>query len=119
MGLIMVPFFIVAGVVSILLFGFFCWFYWKRIQGQFEHGCANPAQVLSLDPPLIAALTDLTKGGYPTPVIKVLKQPLGKHAGPPLKVGQIIPTVAFYEDRFDQGPHWSTFDPKLCGVRNK
>ena len=114
-GLAMIPLQMIVGIVIALFFAFCVWFYWGRIKTHFDSGCANPAQVVSLDPPLIAAHTDLTKGGYPTPVIKVVEQPIDKHAGPPLKVGQLIPTVALYEDRFDEGPHWSTFDPKPVG----
>ena len=96
----------------VLLFVAACWLYWKRISIQFLSGCANPALIVSMDPPLIAAYTNLSKGAYDTNVIKITRQPIKKLSTGVATVGQKIATVALYRDRFQNGEHWSSFDPK-------
>ncbi len=96
----------------VLFFALCCWLFWTRVKNQFMHGCTNPAQVLSLDPPLIATMTDLTKGGSSYPTIKISEQPLHKMSTGTPVVGQKIATIALYEDRHEYSDHWSTFDPK-------
>ena len=65
------------------------------IADHYCNGCANPARVVSLDPDLIAVHADLTTGGRPAHVIKVLPQPLRRLRGEQLAVGNRLATVAF------------------------
>ena len=99
-------------VPAVLFFGFCCYMYWKRIATQFRSGCANPAEVVSLDPPLIAAFTNLTKGLVAADVIKISAEPIAKFSTGMPTVGQKIPTVALYDDLYPESQHWGTFDPK-------
>lgn len=96
----------------LLLIALCTWMYWNRIKSQFMHGCTNPALIISLDPPLIATSTNLTKGGADYPTIKVAEQPIHKMSTGKPTTGQRIATIALYEDRYEQSDHWSSFDPK-------
>jgi len=105
----------------VLFFIAACWLFWKRVTTQFRSGCANPGQVVSIDPPLIAAFTNLSKGVYDTNIIKILSQPIKKLSTGVPTIGQKIATVALYEDNFPCGEHWSSFDPKpvACVTKNQ
>jgi hypothetical protein len=80
----------------------------------FIAGCVNPSRVVSVDPPLVAALTDLTKGANPTKwnYIKVLRQPLSSMTGGPPQLGQQLSTIAYYEQS-DNPEHWNDFHPTV------
>jgi hypothetical protein len=100
-------FWILAAIVLLLDFA-----WWMRTRLHFVGGCINPGKVVSLDPPLIAVFTDLTKGeGYEHPVVKVLKHPLSRMSGGPFGVGQRIATIATYEHSDEDKPHWSDTYP--------
>ena len=91
-----------------------------RIKEHFRSGCINPACVVSLNPPLIAAYTDLTTGRAPWPVVKVLPHPLHRmHGGAPA-VGTRLVVVALYSGEMGK-PHWDDFDPIVanCVTRNE
>lgn len=88
------------------------WFYWQRVREHFRCGCVNPAIVVSMDPMLIAAWTDLSKGFGSYPAIKIIKQALPTVCGQVPKVGCRLAVVALYENRYDDSPHWSDFDPR-------
>jgi len=96
----------------VLFFGFCCFLYWRRVTTQFRSGCANPAKVVSIDPPLVAAFTNLTKGALETNIIKIAKQPIKKFSTGMPTLGQKIATIALYENGFPESQHWSSFDPK-------
>lgn len=92
-------------------FAYCCYFYWNRVKSQFIAGCVNPGQVVSVNPPLVAVLTNLTKGGTDCNVIKVLRQPLSKMIDGEPSIGQRVATVAFYNSYNDELDHWDDFDP--------
>jgi hypothetical protein len=62
----------------------------------FAEGDVCPAIVVDADRKLIAAFTDLSKRGPEIPVIRILKQPLGRVAGGPFEKGTRLAYVAFY-----------------------
>lgn len=85
-----------------------------RVSEKVNHGCLNPAVVVSVAPYLIAVYSDLTMNDRDHyPVIKILKQPLNRSpAGRALKVGDRLPTVAIYRWNPDRSrPYWSDFHP--------
>ncbi len=102
-----------------ILVAFFAWalhMHRQRVKSSFIAGCVNPAQVLSLTPPLVGVFTDLRKGPGEWPVIKVMPQPLHKTtSGLPVE-GQRLPTVASYQSMFDELEHWDDFHPRLPDV---
>ena len=64
---------------------------------RFSGGCLCSAVVVSLNPPLVAVSTDLSKvEGETWPVIKILPQPLYAVKGPQLQVGDRLPAVSLY-----------------------
>lgn len=85
--------------------------YGRKIRGQFVSGFINPGVVVSLRPPLIAAMSDLVRvEGRHWPVVQVRPHPLSRTSGGPPQVGQRLATVAVYYGEHD-GPHWLDFDP--------
>ena len=50
-------------------------------------------------------------GGDAWPVVKILRQPLGRAHGPRLQVGDRLPTVALYQNLKPTAPYWSDFFP--------
>lgn len=84
-------------------------YYWIRIEEHFELGDSNGGIVVSLNPPLVAVATDLTKGPGEYPVIKLI--PYKPHRKS--KVGDRIPTIALYRrgEDDDNLPYWVNFFP--------
>jgi len=105
------------GLILVLLLGAINLFYWYIVRMKFVAGCVNPGVVVSLDPPLVAVLTNLTKGGDDVEwnYIRVLPQPLSKMTGGPPQVGQRVASVALYQNADDNSPHWESFAPTLVG----
>jgi hypothetical protein len=114
--------FTIALALAVLLhWGFAClavplaalnWLYWWVQRNKFASGCVNPTVVLSVDPPLVAVLTNLTKGATETKwdYVKVLPQPLGSMTAGPPQLGQKLASVAVYEDS-NNDEHWHDFYP--------
>ena len=97
-------------LVAIVLLLDFAW--WMRTRMHFIGGCINPGKVVSVDPPLIAVFTDLTKAaGYEHPVVKVLPHPLGRMTGGPFEVGDRVATIATYEYNDEEKPYWKDTYP--------
>lgn len=103
-------------VFLVAFFAFCVWLYWRRVKFRFIGGCVNPAQVISLSPPLIAVYTDLSKGLGEWQVIKVLPQPLSKMAGGMPKIGQQMATISVYQSLNDELDHWDNFYPIIVDV---
>lgn len=99
-------------VLAVIFFGVFCYFFWARLGIHFKSGCANPAMVVSIDPPLVAAYTNLTKGRVDAEIVKISAEPLSRFSTGKPSPGQRIPTIALYNDHFCTSEHWSTFYPK-------
>ena len=98
--------YVVAAALARLL-----WWMAVRIQEHFIHGCANPAVVVSMTPPLVAVSGDLTlRRGDHWPVVKIIAQPLDRVRGPRPKVGDRLATVALYYGFYNK-PHWDNFFP--------
>lgn len=118
-------FFIVAGIGLavfvhpawiLIAFSFagMLYLYWKRQIVRFVAGCVNPAQIVSLDPPRVAVLANLSSGfGPDVPALKILDQPLHRMLRPAvLAVGQRLAAVALYRPDLRHGAsHWIDFDP--------
>ena len=100
-----------AFAILVLFFAWAVRLYWHRVKYQFISGCVNPGQVVSLRPPLVAVVTDLTKGGSDCLVAKVLQQPLAKMAGGMPSLGQRVATVAYYNEINSELDHWDDFEP--------
>ncbi|MDZ7618794.1 MAG: DUF3239 domain-containing protein [Patescibacteria group bacterium] len=81
----------------------------------FAEGDACPAIVVDPERNLIAVYTDLTKGGSPRPVVKVLKQPLGRVAGGPFQRRARLAFAALYNG-FPQEPTWRNFGGYLANA---
>lgn len=103
-------------ILPTLLFAAACFLYWRRIKYNFIAGCVNPGVVLSLDPPLIAVLTNLTKGGGQWNVIKVLRHPLHRMSSGMPTVGQRVVTIAGYIAVNEVLEHWDDFEPVIPDV---
>ncbi|MBW8885117.1 MAG: DUF3239 domain-containing protein [Planctomycetia bacterium] len=88
------------------------WMYWWIQRAKFISGCTNPAMVVSVDPPLVAVLTDLSMGQTGTRwfYIKVLEQPLDSMTGEAPRLGQRLATVATYYQG-ENSEHWTNFWP--------
>jgi hypothetical protein len=88
------------------------WLYWWVQRAKFISGCTNPAMVVSVDPPLVAVLTDLSMvpSGRQWYYVKVLWQPLHSMTGEGARLGQRLATVATYKQG-DSGEHWEDFWP--------
>lgn len=109
-------FFMLVGVLVA-----FNWFYWRRLKEQFYAGCANPAKVISVNPFLVAAKTDL-RCSFDAPhcqSIKVIKGRLPKkNTGQAYEIGDRLPTVSLYSGSMDKD-RWLDFDPiPACLVSN-
>jgi hypothetical protein len=83
--------------------------FWRHQAARFASGCANPAQVVSDKPFLLAVYTDLTTGDKPYPVIKIVPHP--KKSSTPLE--ERCATVSLYRGSGD-AEHWEDFEPKLA-----
>lgn len=89
---------------------------WRKIQYQFIGGCINPGKIVSLDPPLVAVMTDLLRApeSGPCPVIRVLPQPLSGMTGGKPRLDQHVGTIAIYHEDDEGSPHWNTFVPTVA-----
>jgi hypothetical protein len=89
--------------------------YLLRIGAHFMHGCANPGMIVSERPCLVAVFTDLTRDGESFwPVIKIIRQPLGRFGHEPVVLGGRVVTAAFYVPPEDeQSTRWDGFSP-IC-----
>ncbi|MEZ6039119.1 MAG: DUF3239 domain-containing protein [Planctomycetaceae bacterium] len=90
--------------------------YWQKVKTHFIAGCVNPAMIFSLDPPLVAVTTDLTKGSGDYDVIRILPQPLAKMSTGLPEVGEQVATVSLYEDLEESQAHWSNFNPVVVDI---
>jgi hypothetical protein len=88
------------------------WLYWWIQRAKFISGSTNPAMVVSVSPPLVAVLTDLSVGETETKwfYVKVLQQPLDSMSGEAPRVGQRLAAVATYRQG-DNPEHWADFWP--------
>lgn len=94
-------------------FAFAVWLYFSRLKAQFVAGCVNPSTIVSVNPPLVATFTDLTKGGSEFLVVKIEKHPIHRLNTGPAAEEQRLTTVAFYESAEDELEHWTNFTPRL------
>jgi len=103
------------GILPVLFFGLANLGYWYIIRTKFVAGCVNPGMVVSLDPPLVAVMTDLSKGMIERDwtYVRVLPQPLQSMTGGPPFLGQQLATVAYYDRSEDTDPHWEGFAPTV------
>lgn len=99
--------------ISAAFFAFATWFYFNSVKSQFVAGCVNPGIIVSLQPPLVAVYTDLTKGGSEFPVVKIQQHPIHRMCTGPAEKGQKVTTVAFYESMEEELEHWTDFRPRL------
>lgn len=100
-------------LIGVAFFGFVTWFYLHQLKTQFVAGCVNPGIILSVEPPLVAVYTDLSKGGNEFPVVKIEWHPIHKMSTGAAAKGQKVTTVAFYESMEDELEHWTNFTPRL------
>lgn len=100
-------------IVLVMMFGLINFYYWRLVRGKFVGGCVNPGVVVSLDPPLLAVVSDLNKGGDATPwnYVRVVPQPLLSMTGGPPQIGQKLPTVCLYTPGDDNSPHFEMLSP--------
>lgn len=83
-------------------------FYWRRLGEHYSHGCKNPAKIVSVNPLMFAAYTDLNTGlGPDCPAIMIVKMKLPL---PNPEVGDRLTTVSLYAGPTD-AEHWITFEP--------
>jgi len=89
--------------------------YLLRLGAHFMHGCANSGVIVSERPCLVAVFTDLTRDGETFwPVIKIIRQPLGRFGHEPVVLGGRVATAAFYVPPDDeQSTRWDGFSP-IC-----
>lgn len=100
-------------IIIAAFFVFATWFYCNRLKSQFVAGCVNPGIIVSLQPPLVAVYTDLTKGGSEFPVVKIERHPIRRMSTGVPEKGQKVTTVAFYESMEEELEHWTDFTPRL------
>jgi len=81
----------------------------------FREGDVCPAVVIDPDRQLVAIFTNLSKGGRPKPVVKVLKQPLRRAVKKPVKKGTRLAFIAMYNG-FAGSPNWANFGGYLADV---
>lgn len=103
-------------VALVLPASFACFIYWRMLTGKFSEGCVTPGIVLSLDPPRVAASTDLRLADRACHVIKVFEQPLHRKTGTPAAPGMRVATVANYRGMHEDCCHWFTFLPTVAEI---
>lgn len=84
-----------------------------RIKTQFQSGDTNPGVIVSQQPPLVAAMTDLTQGGGAYPIVKILRQPLRACGLAGAAPGTRVAMCSLYSMAQGEAPHWSDFDPVI------
>ena len=86
----------------------------QKLKEQFWNGDVNPARVVSVNPPTIAVLGDLTtRHGLAWHVVKVIRVPQLRAArGGVPPVGSPLATVAVYWGNSGTS-HWDDFDPQI------
>jgi hypothetical protein len=82
-------------------------FYWTRIKEHFQSGDSNGGIVVSVDPPLLAVSSDLTKFSGYYPVIKIIPYQTNKD----IEIGDRVGTVALYTESSGEQDCWEDFDP--------
>lgn len=88
------------------------WLYWVRLREHFRFGCVNPALVVSLDPLLVAASSDLSQGIGSFPAICILRGRFRTIGGEVPKLGSRLATVSVYYRWGDANlGRWSHFRP--------
>src|SRR5687768_11862041 len=100
------PSFAILAVVVLAVFALWM----VRLREHFQHGCVNPAKVISHRPGMIAVITDLTTGKGKAPVIKILSHPLSRMAGGRPTVGTRLATIGLYSGNGQKG-QWDDFFP--------
>lgn len=100
-------------LIMAAFFAFATRFYFRLVKSQFVAGCINPGIIVSLQPPLVAVYTDLSKGGDEFPVVKIEQHPIHRMCTGAAEQGQKVTTVAFYESMAEELPHWTDFRPRL------
>jgi hypothetical protein len=96
--------------------------YWFRVKALGIRGLACAAQVVSAKPYRIAVYADLSRGAEEGfwPVVKVVRQPLGRmHGGPPA-VGDLLTTVVSFRAAPRGAEYWADLSavPAACLTRN-
>jgi hypothetical protein len=87
-------------------------FYWNRIVEHYRFGDANPGVLVRVDPPLVAVLTDMSKGGEGDWRLRVVDELPAREWGDPPVAGTRLATVGLYhEGDDDRAPSWGRFDP--------
>lgn len=82
-----------------------------ELRSQFQNGNLCPAQVVSLSPPRLAVYTNMTTSvDRRYSVIQIIAHNLKEIDGQPLRIGQRVPTTAYYFGT-PQEPTWKLFNP--------
>lgn len=85
--------------------------YFNGLAEHFHYGDANPGVVVSVSPMRVAVLTDMSKGGGYYPAIKITEERVPLIGKQKPAVGARVATVALYQNRVPDAPHWSGFRP--------
>lgn len=105
-----------AFAIGLLLVAAACVWYWKLVGAHFIGGCINPGIVLSTDPSLLAAHTNLSRSGEDWNCIKILPHPWAKMSTGPVVPFQRVATIATYQAMTNELPHWDNFFPKCVDL---
>jgi hypothetical protein len=98
------------GGLVVALIGLFL--HWLKARIRFKHGDANPGVIISEKPLLLAVIGDLSTGGAPWPVIKILRVSPRQLAPLASTRGVKVPTAAVYSPPSNKDDtRWSDFDP--------
>lgn len=93
------------------------WTILRARKAKFRAGDVCPGIVISDKPWMVAVLTNMAADeGRPRPVIKILRQPLGRMAGGAPQIGARVAAVAWYQGP-PKGGAWRDFMPDVvnCG----
>jgi hypothetical protein len=96
-------------LVAAALYANVAW--WRSARGWFHSGDACPASIVSVDPLLVATMTDLSAGDGAYPAIKVRREPRRRWSAAERKVGQCSVCIARY-DGVAGALHWTNFHPR-------
>lgn len=88
-----------------------------KVREHFCFGNLLPGLIVSQDPPLVAVLTDLSKGYGQFNAVKIVEQPLKACGlkGAPLET-RIVAVALYTGATGEEKPHWSDFDPVLLNA---